>query len=496
MARGQAGVGHSRRFLRSLVTLACALAVSLIGPVGDQALPSPRADPSIVGRWAEPIEIGVIGIHAAMLHTGKVLLYEFVGEGPGSAAILYDPASGSTKDVTLPGRRDIFCSGLSFMPDGRVLVTGGHLYGSASADGIRDVSIFDPATEAWASGRAMAKPRWYPSNVAMPDGTTLVLTGTARQGVLQRSMESFDPATQRWTTLPPSADSRSSMYSKVFVMTDGRLFRAGPDQATPIFDPTTNTWTSLTEMVFGDRGEGAAVLLPGLHEVLVAGGAGGAGGLSEITDTAEVIDLSAPTPSWSYSGSMNRPRAHLNLVLLPDGTVLAVGGGSRGWYGDPVLEAERFDPATGVWSLMAPQQVQRTYHSTAVLLPDGRVLSAGSDSGPRPTTIEIYSPPYLFQGRRPTITTSPNSLTYGQPFTIESPDAVDVSRVVLMRAGAVTHTNNFDQRYLELSFTLESGVVSALSPATPNEAPPGYYMLSIVDSAGVPSIATWVLVGS
>jgi hypothetical protein len=144
---------------------------------------------------------------------------------------------------------------------------------------------------------------------------------------------------------------------------------------------------------------------------------------------------------------------------------------------------------------MASQAVQRTYHSTAVLIPDGRVISSGSDSGSQDQTYEIYSPPYLFNGARPTITSSPATLTYGQKFNIITPDASTITRVALVRPGATTHADDFDQRYVDLTFKVGTGGVQATAPANGNYAPPGYYMLVIVNSSGVPSVMPFLQIG-
>jgi galactose oxidase len=140
---------------------------------------------------------------------------------------------------------------------------------------------------------------------------------------------------------------------------------------------------------------------------------------------------------------------------------------------------------------MASQVARRGYHSTSLLLPDGRVLSAGSDDFVAPDmsqTVEIYSPPYLFQGTRPTITSAPTSLKYNAAFTITTADAATITRVALIRPGSVTHADDFDQRYVDLAFTTGVGVVNATAPLSGNYAPPGYYMLVIVNSSGVPSV--------
>jgi hypothetical protein len=141
---------------------------------------------------------------------------------------------------------------------------------------------------------------------------------------------------------------------------------------------------------------------------------------------------------------------------------------------------------------MAAQTAQRMYHSTAVLLPDGRVLSAGSDSGTLKRTYEIFSPPYLFRGARPVIDAAPSSLTYGQAFDVSTGDAGTLSKVVLMRPGSATHSIDIEQRDVELAFTSAGSSVSVTAPSTSNQAPPGWYMLFLVNTEGVPSIAAWV----
>ena len=147
--------------------------------------------------------------------------------------------------------------------------------------------------------------------------------------------------------------------------------------------------------------------------------------------------------------------------------------------------------------MMASQVARRGYHSTAMLLPDGRVLSAGSDDFAKPDnsqTVEIFSPPYLFNGPRPSITAAPASVKYGAALAITTPDAASITRVALIRPAAVTHANNFDQRYVDLSFTVGNGVINATAPPNSNYAPPGYYMLVVVNSSGVPSVMPFIRV--
>jgi hypothetical protein len=425
-----------------------------------------------------------------LLRTGDVLLFTAPDGGPGSDAALFHPDTETATDASVPFARDIFCAGLTIGPDGRVEVMGG-MRGVATIKPLGGpyLTLFDPLTAKWSSGPSMAKNRYYPTVTELPDGKALVFNGSETGLGLssQDEIEVYDPATNRWTMLPPSANSESALYSKAFLLPDGRIFRAGPQKQTAAFDPATNRWSNLGTMRYGERPGGTAVLLPDLHSVLTAGGG------FQATNTAEVIDLAQAAPQWKFVAPMKKARSEFNLVQLPDGSVLAVGGGRvGGFYREPVKEAEVYDPVANQWRLMAAQKAQRTYHSTATLLPDGRVLSAGSDSGSYADTVELYSPPYLFRGPRPVIASAPASAVYGQPLDIATPDAADITRVALIRPGAMTHANNFDQRHLDLAFTSAAGVVRATAPATPAMAPPGYYLLFLLNSAGVPSVARFV----
>ena len=256
------------------------------------------------------------------------------------------------------------------------------------------------------------------------------------------------------------------------------------------FDPTSDAWSSGPSMVAGSRFRGSAILLPDGRRVLAVGGA-----VSRITTaTAELADLGASQPSWGYTGSMIQPRRSLNAVLLPDGKVLAMGGNrGTGSYDDPVLSAEMYDPATGTWTQMAAQAAPRAYHSTAVLLPDGRVLSAGQTNGVMQTTAEIYFSSYLFAGPRPTLRNAPTNVGFGASFHADTNRAADVADVVLIRPGTVTHGVNFDQRSVSLPFSVEDGGTLLVdAPTSSIQAPPGWYMMFLVDNTGVPSIASWV----
>jgi hypothetical protein len=193
------------------------------------------------------------------------------------------------------------------------------------------------------------------------------------------------------------------------------------------------------------------------------------------------------------------PRSFLNLTTLPDGTVLATGGETDkngGNIANAVYAAELWSPQTQTWTTMASMHTPREYHSTAVLLPDGRVLVSGmgSDFGqvPDEKNAEFFSPPYLFKGARPAITQAPAQIQYGSTFFVGTPDAASIASAVLIRTGAVTHFFDENARFVPLAFQQTAGGLTISAPANGNLAPPGYYMLFLVNSNGVPSVAPFV----
>jgi hypothetical protein len=259
----------------------------------------------------------------------------------------------------------------------------------------------------------------------------------------------------------------------------------GPYNNTRYLDTSgTGKWGLVfAKSQFGTRSYGSAVLYDVGKIIIVGGG-------DPPTGTAEMIDLNAATPSWHSTASMAYARRQLNATLLPDGKIFVTGGSSGSGFDNntaPVYPTEMWDPATGQWTTMASISVYRGYHGTAVLLPDGRVFSAGGEKSPN--SGEIFSPPYLFKGPRPTITSAPSSASHGSTILLVTPDAADITKVTLLRIGSVTHAFNMNQAVSFLSFTKVAGSLSATVPSNYNWIPPGHYMLFILNSKGVPSLA-------
>jgi hypothetical protein len=489
------------------IALLCLLEPRQAGAKGRQAGP----DPAVAGRWSAPFDIHGVGVHASLLHTGQVLLFVYPRAEHGTVAWLWDTRNGAFTDVPLGGKRNAFCGGHSILPDGSVWVTGGTKWGERVLFGARETDFFSAKSRLWKRGPPMTYARWYPSNVTLPDGDVLVVSGEDENGQLVGAVERYHAASGTLETLPASAAKLLPDYPRLHLLTDGRVLLSGERADTWTFDPRTLVWSPVGSFQYGDRYESACVLLPGLERVLCLGGThgtitAGSDGLHHTdhpygddvpeippTETAEILDLGQPLPSWRYTQPMHRARMHANAVLLPDGTVLVVGGGRHGRYDEAIHTSELFDPETETWTELAAQRAPRMYHSTALLLPDGRVLSAGMDSGPLKTTAEIYSPPYLYRGARPAITKTTKQLAYGQAFEITTTAAASIRRVVLMRPGSVTHSVDFEQRYVALSFEAAAGTLTAQSPAGGTIAPPGWYMLFVVNDRGVPSRAAWVL---
>lgn len=483
---------------------------------------------------------GFFAIHAVLLKTGKVLW--FSGHAETVQYLLESwvwdptqPASTATKQP-FPSSSDLFCAHMATLEDGRVLVVGGAE--AAAGNGIKAISTFDPNAPnatAWEKIGDMDVGRWYPTLVALPDGSFVTFSGRRESGapLIADTAELFEPPFEgpgyTATTLS-GGDKGLPTYPSMHLVPGGRLFYTGTTWAyegsgttSPIkthsfrvTSPTTAVWKD--EGIFPNdryREEGTAVLLPPAQDgkiLLIGGGYYNSG--SQHADarplSAEILDTKAATLAWQPAGPMNHPRINVSAVLLPDGKVLVIGG--HNFYkwnsgSTPSNQAEIYDPVTDTWTPVASMGASRTYHSVALLLSDGRVAVGG---GVDPTnaepnqpadepralnqkTVQVYEPPYFFNGAQPTLGAvtrddgPDGEIAYGRHFNIESPNAADIVRVVLMRPGAITHHTDSEQRYVPLNFVVTgANSLRAAAVNDPTVAPPGYYMLWIVDSSGLP----------
>ncbi len=386
------------------------------------------------------------------------------------------------------------------MSDGRLLVAGGNL-GADTGQPI--ANIFDPSTETWTVLPDMSYARWYPQANILPNGNIIVTSGeTNCAGCDVTVQEIYNPSTNSWSQLS-SAPFFFPYYPRVFVLPDGRLLVAGTSENSIVseaLDLNTLTWTSIG----GPAVDGGSAVMYLPNEILKMGTSA-----DPTTDnfpsaaTAYVLDMTQATPAWTPVASMAFPRTYHNSTLLPDGTVLVTGGGLNTEPTDTfhaVLPVELWSPVTQTWTTLASMNAPRLYHaphcSARRARPDlGRRASVQCGECTDQLSAEFFEPPYLFQGPRPTITAAPAQLSYGQNFTVQTPDAGQIATVSLIRFGAVTHAFNVGQRFLPLSFTAGSGSLTVTAPANSNLAPPGNYMLFIVSTSGVPSVAAIVNFG-
>jgi len=504
-----------------------------------------KIDASVQGKWDVAVaNLGVIGVHMALLNTGKVLLfsadhhdYETMDKGK---AALWDPATDSVTHSDLS--RHLLCSGHCMLPDGRVLVVGGQAYGQNLGQFLRallgrgrgvdhDIHTFDPVTEKWSRHADLPRARWYPTCVTLPDGKAMLvcgnwnrivaqiverLTGSDRFGI-NDTFEIFDPETNTLTAPQPFLKD-IGVYLFVHVLPGGFLYVHSWNK-TRLFDLNKQEWIPqvFTMNSPGTRiypAPGTSVLLPISPDnaqparVLIAGGSTALKPTKQTpaTDRVEIFELNAQDPGqsrWRETTPLAHRRFVSETMLLPDGTLLVLGGAEQG-TGDhnhgAVLESERFDPVTETWQTLARASIKRLYHSTAALLPDGRVVAAGSTGHEWPPAeqelrLEVFSPPYLANGPRPVINWAPPQVSYGASFNIDTGDAQSIQSVAFVRPSTTTHNNNMDQRYVGLKIVRGNAAqLTVIAPPNGSVAPLGYYMLFIVNTDGVPSIAKFVRV--
>ena len=530
---------------------------------------SAAMDPAGVGAWS-PVTSDLPGfaINAVMLTTGKILFWDRgarrVGGNPNdrpntSRAYLWDsahpedPPEDVTPEIDYDGDGDIdaddnvplFCSGQSLLPSGEVFAAGGTAgYPDETHpdfQGARFAFTFDPLSEEWTRQPDMRHGRWYPGQVALADGRVAVLAGLDESGdsIMNTELEVFTPSPVRggvgtWTQYPTGTLS-TGWYPHMFLMPGGKVFLGGPwSEDSYLLDPGAlgsappgAAWADMLNLAeYHNAGNG--VLLPGSPSgstrVTVVGGYT-FGSPAPAIARAETFDLTRPGDGWVTGGagattvtpSLNVPRANANVVMLPDGTLVTLGGAAgrndddgQNWTdGDQSLkQVELYRPGVDTaWRLGPAQEKWRAYHSVALLLPDGRVWSAGddywtADDVPDPYSpddiAEIYSPPYLFAAdgspaSRPQITSAPSALRWGDGFGVGTSGPA-AARAVLVAPGATTHGSDRGQRHVELAVraTASGKGLNLTAPPDATVAPPGWYMLFVLDASGVPSVAKWV----
>lgn len=451
------------------------------------------------GMWGAVNPWPLIPVHAVLMPDGRVMSYGTDGSGRQTGFFifdLWDPAGGlGGGHLTLPNGTgtDIFCGSQLVLPGGdAVFLAGGDNWtGSATTNtGNNNSNLFSPASNTLARGSNMNRPRWYSSSTMLLNGDTYIQGGSG--GTDRPEVRQADGTFRLLSGANTGAFD--FMYPRNFIAPDGRVF--GYDSAGRMYyvDPAgSGTVTQVGQFASGYTGSDASAAMFRPGRILQFGGN---------SNGALVIDIRNGTPVVTPTASMSTQRRLVNGTLLPDGRVLATGG-SRTWNQlDQVNNsAEIWNPDTGTWTLGPSGLQARLYHSMALLLPDGTVMVGGGGApGPQNNTnFELYFPPYLFSAGgqlapRPVIEAAPTVMDIGRTYTVDVSGAAAAARVVMVKHGSVTHSWNMEQRFVELSFAAEGNRLAVQAPTRAADAPPGFYMLFVLDANGVPSVAKSVRV--
>ncbi|WP_395733863.1 PA14 domain-containing protein [Prosthecobacter sp.] len=464
------------------------------------------------GSWSAVIPwTPHIPTSAAMLPDGRLLTFASnqrttFPDGPQfTYAAVWDPATGLFTEIN-NGRHDMFCGGLSFLQDGRLLVNGGNGINGTTAL----ASLFDWRTNEWVPAQTMADGRWYNTSIALPNGEVLTAggnggangNGTIEQWNASSGWRRMSGISWQTVANPPIANAIETNWHPFFLVApDGRVAHFGPHQALNWITATgTGAMTAAGASIPGTHypKQGAwAMYAPG--KVVVAGG------LTAIDDGVVVnkaftVDLNGATPVVAPTAPMANARSFSNSVMLPNGEVMVVGGNTSGqFFSDlgTVFTPEIWNPTTGQWRGMADMSVPRNYHSLALLLPDGRVWSGGGGlSGDALTDhqdAQVFTPPQLFNADgtaavRPVITAAPDRIGPASIFTVNASDGVQYFSAISM--SAQTHSVDTGLRHVRFTHTNPSpGVYAVTAPPSINVLTPGYWMLFAVDANGVWSVS-------
>jgi Domain of unknown function (DUF1929)/Concanavalin A-like lectin/glucanases superfamily/Bacterial Ig-like domain (group 2)/Chitobiase/beta-hexosaminidase C-terminal domain/PKD domain len=473
------------------------------------------AQANVQGQWKTlSTQTPINPVHIALMRSGRVLFVSGSGSNPSTTnfmAGVWDPATDTI--TTQPLQYDMFCNGMVTLPDGRQFVLGGTILYHPNFTGDPRASAYDSTTGNFVELQSMAHGRWYPTATTLSDGSIMVSSGLDENGATNTTIEIYKVGVG-WSQPYSPPGWMPPLYPRMHLLPNGTVFYSGSTTGSATFNTTTHTWTNVaTTNYSGTRTYGTSVLLPLMPannydpRVMIMGGNDPA------TASTEIIDLGATNPVWCssiaqpkagcsvYGPPMSEPRIEMDAVILPNGKVLALNGSADNEdAGTASLNADLYDPTTNTFSAAGAGVFPRLYHSGALLLPDATVLVLGSnpEQGSYESHMENYTPAYLFNSdgsmaTRPTITNvTPGVIGYGAAFQVQTPDAANISSAVLVRPGSVTHAFDMDQRLIGLNFTVGIGLLNVTSPPTSSIAPPGYYMLFILNSAGVPSLASFV----
>ncbi len=462
------GAGWRRTHVRALVLGATVLGLAACG----------------VGTWeTNATPSPVRAIHAAVLQNGKVLLVAGSGNNRDTfnagtfKTSLWDPTTNTFTSVDTPW--DAFCAGHAQLARrstarrgwyGRLRAGVDEQHVLRFAQGVR----VQPGDQPVRARREHDDGRWYPTLLTLGDGSVLTLAGQGADGRLTSTAQRFTG--DAWTTdeqppvrddLTPGARQGWPLYPGLHLLADGRVFFS----ATHTFGGTMppGIWDLAANTMHGVQGtpdlahtdHAMSVLLPPAQDqkVMLIGGGRDDGSLA--TSSTAIIDFTQPNPRYTAAAPLDTKKMYVSAVILPDRTVFETGGAQKQReYGNSyVYSAQIYDPLSNMWTKAKDSTISRGYHSSAILLPDGRVATFGNNpsDGSFDVRIEIYSPEYMTKGVRPQITDVTNTMYYGATYPMSVTTATDhpIKNVSLIRPMAVTHSVDANQRLVDVPFTHE-----------------------------------------
>jgi Domain of unknown function (DUF1929)/Kelch motif len=483
------------------------------------------------GSWSSGKNTATVAIHASILPNGKIFYLAGSGyhaehqAGPYEARVL-DPNTG-TESSNISMSEDLFCVGQAPLPNGNILLAGGTLRYDIAADncngkwhGLNSAYEFDWSTSRLTKVASMRHGRWYPTCVTMADGNVMVTGGYDQYGDHNRLVEIYNSGAKTWSIIPASsggstytvgnssagtcsgagspsysgASPNLFLYPRMHLMPSGNIVVAGMLDDIRLWNRSNGSWSALGLSSPSYRHYGTSVLLPLNNTTTEKGKILTVGGSPTSSDpatrTCQVLDFNAGNPSIRTVGALAYGRKYLAPVILPDGKVVVFGGAAQG-NSNPRYRPEMFNPSTQTWTTLPAASVPRVYHQVSLLLPDGRVWTAGST----PTRsrwelrTEFFRPAY-YSATRPSISGTPSVGSYGGSITIPASNTSSISRASLVKCPDTTHHYDSNMRLLWLGVTSRtSSNVTVQAPLNANLAPPGYYYIHVINSSGIPSVA-------
>jgi hypothetical protein len=444
-------------------------------------------------------------IHASVTKSGKVLMTAGSGYSKDNfdqkvfKTWLWDPTTPGTcpREIPMPANVDLFCSGHSHLPDGRVLFFGGTGHYATSDlyyTGIREAYAFDDTTETFTPMGLMNVARWYPNGPVNAVGNPIVVSGLDAAGKVTSTNEMFNSTTGKWTKLPGTRIF--PLYAGMVLRKTGTLCYSGTNMggkagASPgCWNWTNNAWYPIPGLLYPDCRDQANTLLlypAQAQKFMVIGGGCSVG----TTGTTATVDMNAASLKFTTGPYVGFAAMHSCATVLPDKSAFVAGGADHNK--NPRLQAARLPAGATAWEQVASPTVPRMYHSSCILLPDGSVVTLGTTAmqGSVETRFEVYKPWYMQPGSpaRPAITSVAATMKLGGTYPVTFSGPASVTGAMLQRLTSVTHSSDPNQRSVDVPVTATANWNQKTLKIDANRGilPPGMYMLSLRDYRNIPS---------